>query len=214
MADIKIRVPINQRKTLGVFFGLSEDQRTELIRALEGAGESSTMGELTKLVAESVNLEKSQVQELIEMLVGMQASMGRFSISAPEFVAAVGEAGDFEVDKPLQDLGTVLQCGSLASVAKARELFFDRDKVVRDTRVLTDLRPVFGESDNPVSMIITQSMRFRVLGPSGPEEFFISISTENLEILLEQLSRAQDKAKKLRELLKETSVKVVDDRDI
>jgi hypothetical protein len=89
-------------------------------------------------------------------------------------------------------------------VSKAAGLQREGDRLYCDSRILSDLRPVFGkEVGRPVGAVITHTLRLGY--HEGTEidhkQLYVVLDSDDLESLIYTLNRAQAKDKALRELL-------------
>lgn len=85
--------------------------------------------------------------------------------------------------------------------AKANGLRRDAEHVYCASRVLTDVRPVFGDklSDGPVRTLIMQTLRLGYHDYEQHRDLYVSLSEADVARLIEHLTRAQEKARLLRE---------------
>ena len=99
--------------------------------------------------------------------------------------------------------------GILKASYKAADIVYDNERVFLSSRILTDIRPVFGNSINsdPIAAGIVHLLKINFGKLDADEEFFVSMDENDLNMLIEQLNRAKAKSKILKELLKRSEVK-------
>jgi hypothetical protein len=94
-------------------------------------------------------------------------------------------------------------------LSKAAGLQREGDHLYCDSRILSDLRPVFGkEVGRPAGAVITHTLRLGYHeGAEGDhKELYVVLDSDDLESLIYTLNRAQAKDKALRELLAEAKL--------
>jgi|GEM_PF-982418 len=99
--------------------------------------------------------------------------------------------------------------GILKASYKAADIVYDNERIFLSSRILTDIRPVFGNSINsdPIAAGIVHLLKINFGKLDADEEFFVSMDENDLNMLIEQLNRAKAKSKILKELLKRSEVK-------
>lgn len=102
-----------------------------------------------------------------------------------------------------------LQIGAKASILRT-----EHERLFCSARILTDARPVYGEdvTKAPVGMVITHELKLTYHeGPKGAlQDLYIGLNSKEIGELQEQLRRAEDKAKSLREALRPSQIRFID----
>ena len=97
------------------------------------------------------------------------------------------------------------------SFAKASVIRTDYERVFQSSRILTDVRPIFHDTDSlPAIIAISHNLKLTYIRSSNKEDFFVALDDADLEMLVETLSRAQAKSKILKEWYNSSSLKVLD----
>lgn len=83
--------------------------------------------------------------------------------------------------------------------AKVADLTRDVEHSYCSSRVLTDLRPVFGDTvaDGPIRMVVMHTLRIAFHNYGEHNELYVSLSDSAISALLAELQRAQEKARLL-----------------
>src|SRR5581483_3607269 len=86
----------------------------------------------------------------------------------------------------------------------AFSLIYDNERVLSQTRIISDLRPVYGPrvEEGPAGAIVVHTLKFEYQTISGPTEFFLALTLEDIESLLSTLQRAKEKDSNLRTVYK------------
>jgi len=159
-------------------------------------------------------------QQIMDTLRWMYETRVAAEVPVPEFIddvcEALAEYRELTADAELglrQKLSMVLDLESLNVRAKALILYGEHANVFCSTRLLTDMRPIFGSnvSDPPESYIITHTLKFDYHGAEGRmEEFWLALASEDLVELRIAIDRAETKAKTLRSVLEATKIPFTD----
>jgi hypothetical protein len=221
-----LRVPARYRDGIAILAALNNTSFSEVYTALKNAPtELPTYAELaTKVEGEIKALNAGDVAKLIGMLTSLYRVRDRSNISpekmADDLYDAIQKEGGSLV--PQQNaaefksrLAQFLNLGSLNVVAtKAQELQSDVERAFCDARILTDLRPVFGNeiSGGPTAMIIVHTLKLRYHeGAKGElKEMYFGIDSDDIAKLKQVLERAEIKAKSLVSRLQDAGIKSAD----
>ena len=101
---------------------------------------------------------------------------------------------------------------ALSLTNKAIDLITEREKIWLSSRVITDVRPIFGDGDEikfEASLII-HNLKIQFKENKLIKEFYFALDSEDLTNLKEQIIRAEEKEKILKSMLNEKSIKIVD----
>jgi hypothetical protein len=101
-------------------------------------------------------------------------------------------------------LEKILSIGTLNTVAKAARLQRDSERIYCNAKILSDIRPVFGDDPavRPLGAVLTHTLKVGYHEGSDHREFHVALDSDDLVALSEVVRRARAKDKTLRELLK------------
>lgn len=105
-----------------------------------------------------------------------------------------------------RNLHLVLGAEAFSFRTKVYDLQTDDERTFCCTRILTDLRPVFGSNvaDGPKGMVVVHLLKLgfhRGSSPRRHEEIYVSLDAEDLETLKTAIDRASSKAKTLKSVV-------------
>lgn len=112
----------------------------------------------------------------------------------------------------LDRVGALANLPVLRVSSKSTALQLAHSRVFTSSKIMTDLRPVFGEpvdGTDPLFMIIHQ-LQITALHNDEKEEIFFAMDDRDLEKLGEMVSRARSKAAQLRQTLKSHNLAEID----
>jgi hypothetical protein len=124
----------------------------------------------------------------------------------PEPVAnAIRAARELELDEAARErvamrLGRALGSAGLATIVKTLEVAYTYERVVRNARIVTEMRPIFGSSvrEPPVGSVVMHTLELNYLGSGGrPEQLYFALDDDALEQLSAAAQRARLKADSL-----------------
>jgi hypothetical protein len=150
-------------------------------------------------------------KQILEVLATLYEVKSARDVTVEEFVEDVCDAMeslDSELRLPHAEradfagkLLTLLNADLFALVAKAHDLATEDERTFCHARILTDLRPVFGQNvdEGPKAMIVMHTLKlaYHEQGKEKHHDFYVSLDAEDLRTLRKLLDRAEAKAKAL-----------------
>ncbi|MBK8221027.1 MAG: hypothetical protein IPK73_08395 [Candidatus Obscuribacter sp.] len=99
----------------------------------------------------------------------------------------------------------------LSILVRAKNLIEDNPHSFSGSRVITDIRPVFGKSADgaPVAFTIVHSLKIKYAENFEQKEFFVVMDGKDLDVLQETLNRARVKAESIERTLASTGVRLL-----
>jgi hypothetical protein len=96
--------------------------------------------------------------------------------------------------------------------AKAKELQQEGQRLLLDARILTDIRPVFGEDigENPTAFILTHTLKLHYHEGGEHREFFVALDEQDIASLKKMSERAQEKTVVLKRVVAASGIRYVD----
>lgn len=199
----------------------------DLLTGLEAAGPQFNAEDLTDKVSTS-SIAKPVIFEIASILVSLYRTvskakstneLGPFLDTA--VLPALKRAGVFSPET--QDAQWTKIRGFLHSAlsmertvgatAKAGPVLTEHERVFNDVRIMTDLRPIYhlDVSEKPEAamvvhmMRITQRDQFRQM-----KSFYFALDSNDIAAMKKAIERAEQKEVALREIMKDSSVKILD----
>jgi hypothetical protein len=167
-----------------------------------------------------------EATNIIEALLGL--SLGRFvtDTDVTDFVEDVTSTleqselsdetfSDEQREAFKKRLTEFLEVDVIKTGSKAVDVLFEYEHNLRAARVLTDVRPIFGEDveEPPVGALIVHSLKIEYMhrrDPHDQESFFVTMDSEDVDDLIQQLERAKKKAESLKSVLKAANIPHLD----
>lgn len=218
---IQLRIPQQYEKGYAKIDSLSDEAVQELLEALKNIPGTFNESRLSVAVAQMVNIPDSDVEEIVAALLSLYSYRDYSQAAVSEVAEGIAQAmlgiesqslrlspDDFQ-----NRLAALLDIELLETAVRAAVLSSENQHSMMDTRVITDVRPVF-DTQNPESAptgaVILHTLKINYQGDSGPKDFFVTLDASDVRRLSDQLERATSKAKSLKSLLKTTEVRYID----
>jgi len=211
---------------------VSIDKKTvqEFVDAFKQA-QPSRINNLVLAVTSRVNtLTTEQVKDVIETLISLYNLRDYLQenndASTQEVIEKISQAiqndGELNIDDEQKQefekrLATFLDFDAVLSfTSKAIEVIRDHERLFVDSRVHTDMRPVFESDleDSPAGVAIVHMLKIEYGDLDGKHEFFVALDAIDLEQLRGQLDRADRKAKSIELMLNKANIPYLNYLDV
>src|SRR5689334_7136899 len=147
-----LTIPNSYKGGLEALLGLSDEAATDLRVALEqeppGLDLEETISDLARLAP---GLDAVVNRQIVESLMALYTLRSTTTIPVTELAEAVVESDDLNIpedrrDRARERLTAFLTLKSLLVTSRAVNVATDHERAFEDARILTDLRPIFGDS--------------------------------------------------------------------
>lgn len=204
--------------------GLDEKVERELIAALESIEPAVFGNDLPKSVASRLDgIPSKTALALIDALLTLYIIKANNKKSASELAAEVAAnlACDLEskseneknesFDRLNARLLKLLSVPSLELCAKATGLQGEYDQIFVAARILTDIRPIFGNNieEQPINALIVHNLKIEFLDSGVLKEIFFALDGKDLIALTEETNRAKTKQETISKLLLGMKVQMI-----
>lgn len=217
-----LTIPEPYRRGIEALASLSDDAFNEFLSALGRAPVLTTAKELTTwLIPEVRHSNADEIEKIVEAVSSLYRIRIRYEVSASNLAAdvlnAVGESGraSEQPERFRTRLEKLLVQDSLNTAsAKALELRTEYERIYNESRVMTDLRPIFGGNveDAPAAMLIVHTLKMSYYEDVSkrPHEIYVTLDSEDIRELKKVLDRAELKEQSLRRKLESAGIRSVD----
>lgn len=219
-----IRIPPQYQAGLVKLNALSEESAQELLVALRDApltmNTESLISRLASKASSVAPLDLSEIVPAILSLYSLRAQLGSSTPDVAEsIVQAMQESGLDELkftgnerDRFVNRMIAFLNLSSFDVAGKANNLLLEHEHALREARIITDIRPVFGENPEapPAGAIIVHMLKLGYYEGSVYRDLFVALDTNDIRLLQDMLARADSKAEALKSVLEAAKVPYVD----
>jgi hypothetical protein len=210
MPEIRLgRLPEQARAGLKKLLEQKQDIIEDLAAALEGEPPELTSALVSERVARKVkDLAAEDVQSIIRALLTI--ATGRLAVQQPvaEFAQSLVDQERATIEerdrsRAVAVLQRLLSARAIAGTSKATDVITDHSQIFLSARMLTDLRPVFGEapSSQPIAAALVHTLKITYAKDRDTLEFFVAMDEQDIQRLREVLERENIKTKALRSVI-------------
>jgi hypothetical protein len=204
-----LMIPERYERGLVQIKRLQDSDVQHLLRALGDATATNTQREIATLLEPALPLlTAADIKALVDALYSLYVARAKTEITAVRFVSEllnairqstnkdIATSDPEEVSRLTKTLTDLLSVPALSTKAKAYALRTDFANTFCDSKIITDLRPVFDTDvkDEPAGAVITHTLKLEYHHCGKHTEIHIALEKPDIENLLTTLKRAQDKA--------------------
>jgi hypothetical protein len=213
-----LQVPNRYIPMLNLVRNLSQPAATELLHALESAQVIASPDDMASNIAESVpSIPREDLGKIVDLLYSLYHVRELSELNRNSFLKELVESvrenanpniSDEELPAIRQRFKDLLDLKTLASISKAIGLQRDEERVYCEAKIISDIRPVFGEDIKvkPVAATITHSLKISYHENGDHKEFYIVLDEVDLDQLEKMIKRAKTKADTLTQVLSDSQI--------
>jgi hypothetical protein len=213
-----LEIPRENLPAIGKILKLSDAAMDELINALSSATITAEPSAMAEKITESIpSIPRGDLADIVDTLYSLYHVREFSEVRPPRFVRDLVETllqnSDFGLKK--EDASAVgkrfhrlLNVDTLNVLSKAIRLQRDTARVYSFAKIISDVRPVFGDevSKGAISAVITHTLKLGYYEGGEYREFFIVLDEADLINLQEVIERAHEKSETLDGLLKKSGL--------
>ena len=213
-----LQVPNRYISALELVRNLTEDASHQLLRALESARITSSAKEMANSITSSVpNIPTEELVKITDLVYSLYHVREFSELNRNDFLKELLE-GFREIAKPAisdqefplirQRFKDLLGVKTLESISKAIVLQRDQDRIYCEARIISDIRPVFGDDvkEKPVAATITHTLNIGYHEGGDHKEFYVVLDEVDLEEMEKVIKRAKVKSETLDEVLSDSGI--------
>jgi len=213
-----LQIPAEYLPAIGKILKLSDDSVEELIGAFSSAticAEAPAMAQ--QIAGHTPNIPTQDLIDIVDALYSLYHVREFSEVTPSRFLNDLLDTlrrQDFGLKEPAdlsharERFKRLLNITTLNTLSKAIKLQRDGERLYCDAKILSDIRPVFGDdaSQGPISAVITHTLKLGYHDGGDHKEFFIVLDTQDLLDLGEVIERAHQKAETLEALLEKSGL--------
>jgi hypothetical protein len=171
------------------------------------------------------SLSEEEARSIKEALLPLYSGLAAGKMSAESYVDDVTqslkdvERGELNWTQSEEDvsrfkarLNDLLRINSVKLIAKAHDVLLEHEQTFSSSRILSDIRPVFGENveDLPVAAVIVHNLNIVYFKGGTRREFVLALDIKDIPSLIETLERAKSKTESLKKIISSTNMTYID----
>jgi hypothetical protein len=217
MATLKF--PRSEFAVLRRFSLLDEPSMAAIIKAAEEIPAELAPVAFAEHMAEKIStIPNDDLKSFLKLFFGLYGAKDRSKKSAKQIAADVAETiieekiKDFPPQqiKLVEDrIARILSIGgSFVTTAKAGSLMRDYPCICTEVKIISDIRPIFGESADEISgVIMVHNLKISYWENGEHKQFYFAMDNADIKSLKEAVDRVGIKAKSLASMIQKSGVK-------
>lgn len=221
--QMELEIPKEDTASIATIKALSVASLEKFISALASAPLISNPKEMGACISEQIpSIPAARLASVLETIYTLYLIRELSGVDHSRFledlIDGIRHSGDLRLTpKDLAKLQSILKrilsIDTLRMIAKAARLQRDGERLYCSSKILSDMRPVFGEDPTirPIGSVLTHTLKVTYHEGRDHREFHVVLDSDDLEALGEVVQRARAKDKTLRELLKSMKLPSLDE---
>lgn len=209
----ELRIPDEYRSGFARLIRLENGAFQELFSAVRDEPPAISYRELSSRIASKTSIRSAgDVRDILETLDSLYQVRGETNLDVPDFAQVVARAveEDESLDLPaetrerfVERMTLLLDLDTLEATSKAFDVMNEHEHTIHDARIITDIRPVFGADpkNDPSGALIVHLLKISYHEAEDTKELFVAFSPETIDLLIDDLERAKQKAESLKRIL-------------
>lgn len=214
-----VRIPKPAREGLHKLASLSDEQFRDLCKALESIPlEIRHHSIFAEREVAPASISPSDMETIKTGFFPVLMAASSVPVPVSEYISDVVEAVE-EEDGPLPDsslledrLNQILTVPSTELVAKAYDVITEHGCTYASARILSDIRPVFGENveEQPKAVVIVHMLNINYSESGDKKTFVVALDNKDIDDLSKLLERAKKKIDSLKLVIASTGITHID----
>ena len=201
----------SQPAIIQTLLDLPEDLRKSLVNAFAQAPMTTSVKKYAEYIAAAVAQPGLPVRDLVHLFISLKVNHVREGTAVEKFAAEFKD--EIRMAKPQGtgayweklngDIAAILSSGGLVLLAKSLDLMQGNARVFTKARILTDVRPVFGDDVTrpPLDGVVIHTLKLSFYSNDNEEDFHMALDRGDLLKLREVIDRALAKETTLLEAM-------------
>lgn len=225
-SSISLRIPEDYQTGLAKIISLNDESVNEIISILEN---EPINYDSKKMIESSANKVKTtslnDAEEIIGTIYSLYELKNHLPLSESAFIDIIADAMNSGENNSLklanenleefkQKLSAFLNVNSLSIRTKAGNIRVDHNNILKNTSLITDIRPVFGNNvdDLPLGMVLVHTLKIVYEQNDELKKFYVALDDNDLTTFINSLKRAQNKSESLRKFTNKVGLQNLDIR--
>jgi hypothetical protein len=215
----RFRVPLEYREALQRLASLPDDVYGRLLEQVAREPLSTNVAGLKSKIEDGrQSAGWPDADPLVEALLNIHALRKSWRATDTEIAADLAEADELGLEEPeekrrfIERLANLLRARAVDGLAHAIDVGYEYGQIFSESRVLTDIRPLFLKQpvSRPDGVVIAHTLRIDYLDGRENRTAYFALDEDDLLRLQDNIRRAFDKSAALTELIKGTEVPLFD----
>jgi hypothetical protein len=209
-----MKIPDDQQEAVLRLLLLNDRTATLIRRGLESARDGSSTKEIADTLSASVTeITEKDLFEIVSIVRTLYLVRSNSDTPLAEFAEDLtnsiqeikkGSISPEKIDALRRNIMELLDVNPFGLSSKARDLQTEDERTFCRARIITDLRPVFGDDieSGPQALVVVHLLKIGFHQAGMPHtDFFVSLDSQDLDTLKEVIERAQEKSESLKNFI-------------
>lgn len=212
-------IPKSQLPAFQKFLSYDQERLNLLLAALKESKQGLFPDQLTKEISKKIKLDERETKQIVSILLSMYSTRFAHGGSIEAFLKDTFDTLMESSVKPQDEDWTRYKNfftdylslkGQIQVTTKAFDILLGNERNYIDTRIFTDIRPVFTEdpSEEPVGAVLVHNLKIEYRKENSTQEFFVALDSQDLLKLRKVIDRAIAKESSACSLLKKMNLTV------
>jgi len=209
-----LRIPKRYHEGIAKFLSLPEEHYQRLISNLQNTPFSFNIKEgLIKAISSIEEISSGDATKIADALMTLYIDRVTADKSTADFINDLSQGiaeSRSEEFAPIDEIRSrvvprltqLYESESVMLAARASGVLFEYDHIFYKARILTDIRPVFGESAKDAkAVMIIHNLRIHYHQGEDHKDFYVALDAKDVQKLIDTLERSKTKAETLKSVL-------------
>jgi len=208
-----LTVPQRAKPMLRWLANLDGPTADAVLTALTSTEEFRSTSELTSRLAEVDGVGATAAEEFVAVLFALSAMHYSHNWPIADIVETIADMPTLEIQEEARPafqarLTSALTTAPVVGLAKAVDVAYEHDNLFHTARILTDIRPVFGDepTEGALGAVVIHTLRLNYYRRTRLDTFSIAMSDSELDELEIAVFRAKEKREAIRRLMTTASL--------
>jgi len=211
-----LTIPERFHQGFKYFFDLTDKKQDALIKTINDLQMGLSPSKITEEISQKLKLDKSRTEEIVDVLFSLIRAKESFDDDLELFVDRIVDAlegAKIVKAKPKKKLSDLLfkflnLRGSFYFTFKGIDLSTERQKILSESKIFTDIRPIFGDSKdyNINCSLIIHNLKIEYFEDAKQKNIFFALDSKDLKDLKDIIIRAQEKEKAIEKQYKKSNI--------
>ena len=223
---ISFHIPESHLELLNALINLTLEQRKLLLDSLKKCNPTLNRNEVITELSQLTKIKKDILFQIIEYSVSLYRGFYEIGYEKKDdFINQYREAFEIEIKDKIENFDTLKEKiifdfiqdildldRSIGIIAKGDSLTLNDAKIFLQSRIITDLRPIYPFNINKENIefaIISHNLKIQYIENNKEKEIFISLDDIDLRNLQSVIERALIKQLSLKRLCQENQINII-----
>lgn len=211
----RLQIPESHREGFKLLSSLSESDFKKLLNTLSNIDRDTSPDRLLSTITQETEIKKNISSEITKILFSIYSLKEGFNNNISELAnellialhnlnIEIGDKSEWnKLELRLEKLLSFDQ--TIGNAFKALQLLSDYDKILFESKIITDVRPAFNDKDNisTDTALIVHNLKIGYHKNDRQKEMYLALDSNDLNELKNNIERAMKKEREIKNTLKD-----------